>query len=122
VTGRSEARVNFIGGTADEWWKLSSRLEKALRDASNRLDVDGKRSLKLGSAVLIGTANGDVMRVPVILQGGSRELPVAYIRIENPRVDSGRIDTMIRHIEGRARAMLVATQAATGEATEIVYP
>jgi hypothetical protein len=114
--------VDFIGGTGSEWWKLSSRLERALREASRRLDPDGNHSLRLGSPVLIGAPGGDQIRAPVILAGGGREVPVAYLRIERTSVDSGRIDTLARRLESMARAMLAGASAATGRQTEIVYP
>jgi hypothetical protein len=114
--------VDFIGGNAGQWWKLAARLDSALREASQRLDASGGRSLKLGSPVLIGTPGGDVIRVPVILKGGGREVPVTYLRIENVGVDRGRIAALTRRIESMAAAMPADAPAGVGTQTEIVYP
>lgn len=114
--------MNFVGGYADQWWKLSRRFERALRSASNRLDPDGGRRLKLGSPVLIGRPAGDVMRMPVVLLGGERELPVGYLVIEDTRIDNGRIDAMAKRFEDRARAAIDGPLGADVQVSESTYP
>jgi hypothetical protein len=114
--------MDFIGGTGDQWWKLSARIDKALRDASQRLDPDGKRSIALGSPVLLGAPDGDQIRVPVILRGGAREFPIAYLRIERTGVDRGRIDALARRLEALARPALAGGSAGAAREAEILYP
>jgi hypothetical protein len=114
--------VNFVGGYADEWWKLSRRFERALSAASGRLDPDGRQNLRLGSPVLLGRPTGDVMRMPVILRGGPRELPVGYLVVEDTRVDGGRISALADHFESLARAALTGTVDAATRQLELAYP
>ncbi len=114
--------MDFIGGTGDQWRRLSSRLDSALDHASKRLDPDGTRRLALGSAVLVGTPGGDQIRVPVILRGGGRELPVAYVRIAQTSVDRGRIEALARRLESMARSALAGAATGAGSQTEIAYP
>jgi hypothetical protein len=113
--------LDFVGGNADQWWKLSRALEGALNSASDQIDSDGKWRLKLGSAVLIGRATGDVMRMPVILQGGRRELPVGYLLVESTRIDRGRIKSLVQGFESRAKAVIDGPAAAP-QVDEAVYP
>ena len=113
--------MDFVVGNADQWWKLNRAFERALNSASNQIDSDGKWRLKLGSAVLIGRATGDVMRMPVILQGGSRELPVGYLLVEDTRIDRGRIKALVQRFEARARSV-IGGPAAAPQVDEAVYP
>jgi hypothetical protein len=114
--------MSFVGGYADDWWKLSRRFERALQSASNRIDSDGIRRIGLGSPVLIGRQAGDVMRVPVILRGGKRELPVGYLVIESTRVDGRRIDALASHFEQQARAVIAGSDDAASRLHELTYP
>ncbi len=114
--------MDFVGGYADEWWKLWRRLERALQGASSRLDPDGQRTLKLGSPVLIGRTSGDVMRVPVILRGGRRELPISYVVVENTRVDRGRIKALVQRLESQAQLALAGSLDVTTRQAELTYP
>jgi hypothetical protein len=114
--------VNFVGGYDEQWWKLRNRFDRSLRSASKRLDPDGVRGLSLGSPVLVGSAGGDVIRVPVILRGGPRELPVAYVVIHELRIDGGRIDSLVERLQTQARAMMTGAPVAAGKDTEVAYP
>ncbi len=77
--------------------------------------------MRLGSPVLIGTPGGDVIRVPVILKGGAREVPVAYVRIEKPDVDKARISALARRLESMAQPLLADGASTAGQETEIIY-
>jgi len=114
--------MNFVGGYADEWWKLSRRFERALQAASNRIDPDGGRRLKLGSPVLVGRPNGDVMRMPVVLTGGQRELPVGYLVVENVRVDGSRVNALVQRFEDQARAAIAGPVDFATRLNELTYP
>jgi hypothetical protein len=117
-----ENTVNFIGGYADAWWKLRDKIDGSLRSASRTLDTDGHYSLRLGSPVLIGRADIDVMRVPIILAGGARERPVAYLVIEDTKVDGGRIKRLSSDSERLARAAIAGTKSTPGKDLELTYP
>ncbi len=114
--------MDFVGGYADEWWKLRRRFERALQGASDRIDPDGQRNLSLGSPVLIGRPNGDVTRVPVILRGGPRELPIGYLVLENTRVDGARINALVQRLETQARLALAGSLDAAVRQAELTYP
>jgi hypothetical protein len=113
--------MDFVGGYADDWWKLSRTFDSALHSASGRLDSDGKRRLRLGSPVLIGRPTGDVMRMPVILSGGKREFPVGYVTVEDTRIDKGRIALLVQRFEARARAV-IGENRESPIADDVSYP
>jgi hypothetical protein len=113
--------MDFVGGYTDDWWKFQRKLDSALRSASERLDSDGKRRLRLGSPVLIGVPTGDVMRMPVILSGGKREFPVGYVMVEDTRIDKGRMASLSQRFEARARAVIDEGRE-TPIADDVAYP
>jgi hypothetical protein len=114
--------VNFVGGYADTWWKLRNRFDSALGSISKNLDSEGRYSLRLGSPVLIGRADRDIMRAPVILAGGQRERSVAYIVIEEPRVDGARIKRLADEVQRLARAAIADASSAPETDRELKYP
>jgi len=90
--------MNYIGGNATDWWKLSKKLDSALDVVSDELDTRYKRRLKLGSPVLLPAQTGSMVRAPIIVHGGPRELPVAYRNINDVHVDGRRIKAIAQHM------------------------
>jgi hypothetical protein len=113
--------VNFVGGYADAWWKLQKGMDAQLSDASRDLDPDGRYRLRLGSPVLIGRVDRDVMRAPVILAGGPREQPVAYLVFESVNFNKGRARQIAAECQRLARAQMTGNSATPGKDLELTY-
>lgn len=114
--------MNYIGGNATDWWKLSKKLESALDIASDDLDTRYKRRLKLGSPVLLPAPLGSMVRAPIILQGGSRELPVAYLHINDVQIRGGRVKAIAQQAVRLASTALESGARPNGKDVIIEYP
>jgi hypothetical protein len=113
--------MNFIGGSGAEWWKLSRRLNDALDRVSDPLRDRSAHSLSLGSPVLVGQRSGDLIRVPIILRGGTREGPVAYLHVTKVQTDKKRIDAIAEKAAEIAQAALANDGSASGQEVIITY-
>lgn len=76
------------------WDRFSHRMSDALTAASVELRTKHKRRLALGSPVKLGTDQGDLVRVPIIVSGGAREYAIAYLTVANlsERPDHRRLE------------------------------
>lgn len=117
--------MNFIGGRGDVWWTLSKQFERALARVSDDLSRKYGRRLSLGSPVLVSQRDGDHVRAPVLLRGGPREFPVAYVDIADVSVNKRRIKAIATRSALLAQAALAASPHEAylaGSETLLSYP
>lgn len=113
--------MNLVGGSGDNWWKLSKRFDDALDRVSDEFRERDGRFLSLGSPVLIGERAGDLVRVPIILRGGPRELPVAYLHVEMLQADKARIKAIAEKAAELAHVTINSTGNPAGIDAIIKY-
>ncbi|MGI8554353.1 MAG: hypothetical protein ACR2PL_26740 [Dehalococcoidia bacterium] len=114
--------MNYVGGYDDKWWKLEKRLERALDRISDDLSAKHGRRLTLESPVLIPGVQGEQIRAPIVLRGGPKEFPVAYLHISDVKVNGKRADAVAAKAAELARAAIEGTSSAPGKDVIINYP
>jgi hypothetical protein len=88
----------FKSPVEEPWDRFSTKVNRALESASLELRARYQRHLRLGSPVKISEDQGDMIRVPIEVRGGTRQYAVAYLEVHNLRgqPDERRIEAIAR--------------------------
>src|SRR5687767_14054868 len=113
----------FKSSTEEPWDRFSRAMGRALDDAAGEFNRQYDRRIVLGSPVKISEPRADIIRVPVVVRGGTAEFAVACLHATEI---GGKLDyERIRRIVDEAVAVAAThgtTPPRTPGQTVITYP
>ena len=108
----------FKSKQEEPWDRFHQRMGRALESASGGFRRQRGRYLYLGSPVKLGTAEGDIIRAPIEVRGGTDEYAIAYVHAraaELGKADARRMETIAREAAQAAEPHLEQRPEKPGE-------